>query len=126
MHEVEAMTSRIPESDWREFKRVHAELLERFCARILEEVAAAAKSTQGTAQERYARVSKLIDERDDELVNAFGDFRRSTAEMQLFIMRRMGLLTDDDLDGFSEQTRMRLRGFDAIQTAEPDDMSEDD
>jgi hypothetical protein len=105
---------------------VHAQLLERFCARVLEELAAAAESTQGTAHERYLRVSKLIEERDDELVNAFDDFRRSTAEIQLIIMRRMGLLTDDDLDGFSEQTRVRLRSFDAIQRAEPDDVSEDD
>jgi hypothetical protein len=36
----------------------------------------------------------------------------------------MGLLTDDDLDGFSEQLRMRLRGFDAFQRAEPDDVSD--
>jgi len=114
--------SRIPESDWRQFKLVHAQILERFCAQALEEVAAAAKSTQGTAQ-RYLRVSRLIEERDDELVNAFDDFRRSTAEIQLIIMRRMGLLTDDDLHGFSEQTRVRLRSFDAIQRAEPDDVS---
>lgn len=108
------MPSRIPERDWRELKRVRAELLERFCARVLEEVAAAARGTGGTAHERYLRVSKLIDERDDELAGAFNDFRRSTAEMQLFTMRRIGLLTDDDLDGFSEETRERVRKIDIV------------
>ena len=119
------MTSRIPERDWREFKRVRELLLERFCARVLEKVAVAAASTDGTAHERYLRLCKLIDERDDELGNAFNDFRRSTAEMQLFIMRRMGLLTDNDLGGFSEQTQARIRGIDAIFGSEPDDADEE-
>lgn len=119
------MTSRIPESDWRQFKRVRAELLERFCACVLDEVVAAAASTQGTAKERYLRVFKLIEERDKEFRNAFGDHRRSTADEQLFIMRKMGLLTDADLDGFSEQTRMRLRSFDAIQRTDSDDAPEE-
>lgn len=115
------MTSRIPESDWRQFKRVHAELLERFCARVLDEVAAAAKTTDDTAFDRYDRVYTLLKERDKVFRKAFGDYRRSTAESQLFLMRRMGLLTDDDLDGFSEQTRMRIRRFGAIAPSELDD-----
>lgn len=118
------MTSRIPESDWRQFKVVHAELLERFCARILEEVAAA-MSTGGAALDRYDRVYTLLKERDKELRNAFGDYRRSTAEMQLFIMRRMGLLTDADLDGFSEQTQARMRGMDAVLGSEPYDAADE-
>ncbi|GMV92102.1 MAG: hypothetical protein AMXMBFR82_18800 [Candidatus Hydrogenedentota bacterium] len=118
------MSTQIPERDWRQFKLVHAELLERFCARVLEEIAVAVTSTDGTAHERYLRVSKLIEERDGELANAFDDFRRSTAEIQLIIMRRMGLLTDADLESFSEQTRKRIRSFDAIPRSEPDDAPE--
>ncbi len=119
------MTSRIPESDWRQFKRVHAELLERFCARVQDELVEAANATDETALDRYDRVYTLLKERDKESRNAFGDFRRSTAEEQLFIMRRMGLLTDDDLESFSKQTRMRIRSFDAISPSELDDAREE-
>ncbi len=108
------MSMGIPERDWREFKRVHAELLERFCARVLDEVAATAKAADGTAHERYLRVYTLLEKRDRELGEAFNDFRRSTAEMQLMVLRTMGLLSDRDLDGFSEQTQARVRGFDAL------------
>ncbi len=105
------MSSDIPEVDWRRFKEVRTKLLERFCGRILEEVASASRDVEGTAYDRYLKVYKLIDERDKQLANAFDDFRRSTAVMQLGIMRRMKLLTDEDLSVFSEQTRNRVEGI---------------
>ena len=105
------MSADIPESDWRRFKEVHAKLLERYCSRILEEVAAASRGTEGSAHDRYVKVYGLIEERDKQLASAFDDFRRSTAVMQLGIMRRMQLLTDEDLSLFSEQTRTRVEGI---------------
>lgn len=105
------MSSDIPESDWRRFKEVHAKLLERYCCQILEEVAVASQRAEGTAHERYLKVYKLIKERDKQLANAFNDFRRSTVVMQLVIMRRMKLLTDEDLSLFSEQTRSRVEAI---------------
>jgi len=99
------MSADIPESDWRRFREVRAALLDRFCTRVLNELAEVSQATDGTAHERYLRAYKLIDQRDEELAHAFNDFRRSTAIMQLAIMRRMNLLTDEDLSVFSEQTR---------------------
>lgn len=106
-----SMSSDLPESDWRRFKEIHAKLLERYCCRILEEVAAASQDTKGTAHDRYLKVYKLIADRDEQMANAFDDFRRSTAVMQLGIMRRMKLLTDEQLGLFSEQTRVRVEGI---------------
>lgn len=108
------MPSHIPESDWRHFKRVHDELLERYCARVLDELAASLKAGNGTAQDRYVRAYKLLKNRDKDLARAFDDFRRSTAVMQLAIMRSMGLLTDKDLSVFSEQTQAQVRGINSI------------
>ena len=105
------MSSPIPESDWRQFKRVHNELLERYCARVLDELAANLKSGDGTAHDRYVRAYKLLKNRDEDLARAFDDFRRSTAVLQLAIMRRMHLLTDEDLSGFSAQTQEQVRGI---------------
>lgn len=105
------MLSHIPESDWRRFKEVHAKLLERYCSSVLKEVAAASQSTEGSPHDRYLKVVKLIDDRDKELGNAFNDFRRSTAVMQLGILRRMGLLTDQELGLFSEQTRTHIENI---------------
>ena len=44
-----------------------------------------------------------------ELADAFDDFRRSTAILQLAVMRRMGLLTDEELSLFTEQTQEIVR-----------------
>jgi hypothetical protein len=108
------MYSDIPESDWRRFKEVHEKVLERYCCRILEEVAAASHGTEGSAHDRYLKVYKLVKERDKQMANAFSDWRRSTAVMQLGIMRRMKLLTDQELSLFSEQTQSRVEGIASI------------
>ena len=108
------MSSHIPESDWRCFKEVRALLLERFCAQTLGELAAVARATEGTAHQRYLHVWKLVQRRDEELARAFNDFRRSTAVMQLGIMPRMGLLTDEDLKLFSEATQTQILGIASI------------
>jgi hypothetical protein len=62
-----------------------------------------------TAHERYVEVQALLRDRHRELSSMFGDFRRSTALEQLGIMRAMGLLTDEDLAVFSEDTQERVR-----------------
>jgi len=103
-----------PESDWRRFKEVHALLLERFSARILEELAKQINSKDGTAHDRYLRAFKLIEERNEEMAEAFDDYRRSTADLQLIRMRRLGLLTDAELTGFSEQTQALIRSIESI------------
>ena len=105
------MSSDIPESDWRRFKEVHSKALERYCCRILEDVAAASREGEGTAYERYLKIFKLINQHNGQMANAFDDFRRSTAVMQLGIMRRMELLTDEELGQFSEETRIRVEGI---------------
>jgi hypothetical protein len=104
------MSSDIPESDWRRFKEVHSRLLERYCGHILQEVATVSRGA-GTAHARYLKVYRLIRQHDKEIARAFNDFRRSTAVMQLGIMRRMRLLTDEELSMFSEQTRTRVEGI---------------
>lgn len=114
------MSAHIPEPDWRHFKRVHADLHERYCARVLKELAAVVGSVDGTAHERYLRAYELLKSRDEELARAFDDFRRSTAVMQLAIMRSMGLLTDEELNVFSRQTQDQVRGIISIYGVEAD------
>ena len=113
------MLGHSPESDWRHFKRLHQVLLERFCQRTLEELGALLRARKGSAHEQYRRAYELLVDRDEEMARAFDDFRRSTAVMQLAIMRRMGLLSDDELSVFSEQTQRQVRGVDSLRSAEP-------
>lgn len=106
------MSQNIPEADWRRFKEVSAILLERYCATILDEViVAASRGVGGSAHDRYLKVYNLIHEHDRQMANAFNDFRRSTALMQLVIMRRMKLLTDEELALFSPPTQASIKAI---------------
>jgi hypothetical protein len=113
------MMGNIPESDWRHFKRVHSLLLERFCQQGLDELTAVLRTSEGTAHERYCRAYAVLEKRDAALARAFDDFRRSTAVMQLVIMRTMGLLGDEELKVFSEPTQKAVRLVDSPRRAEP-------
>jgi len=109
----------IPERDWKQFKRVHARLLEEYCERVLSELATAASAGGGSAHERYLNIYKLIKKRDETLGVLFDDFRRSTAEMQLAAMRREGLLSDEDLDSFSDETRLFVQRMNEVRRQPP-------
>jgi hypothetical protein len=100
-----------PESDWRVFKQVRQAALERFCSRVLNETSRLASSPEGNPHEQYLKLYKLIDKRDEQIANAFNDFRRSTAFAQLIIMRNYGMLTPEDLAQFGEETRQLLDNF---------------
>ncbi|MCX6348187.1 MAG: hypothetical protein NTV79_01605 [Candidatus Aureabacteria bacterium] len=51
--------------------------------------------------------------RDEELGRAFNDYRRSTALMQLTNIRSLGLLTDEEVRLFSEETQRIVASFNA-------------
>ncbi len=108
------MSADIPEADWKRFKEIHSVLLERFCNRILGELMATCQLSNASAHDRYLKVYKLIKERDKQVASAFNDFRRSTAVLQLAIMRRMKLLKDEELQRFSEATQNRIRAFESL------------
>ena len=97
---------------------MHEALHERFCQRALDELAGVVHSSAGSAFDRYQRACDLLRNRNQELARAFDDFRRSTAVLQLVIMRRMRLLTDEDLGVFTEQTQQTVRGVDSLDSAE--------
>ena len=118
------MSLQIPESDWKRFKIVRQKLLERFCERVLAEIVAVATSADGTAHERYLCAFRLLMQRDDELADAFNDFRRSTALTQLIIMQRMRLMEEQDREGFTAETQGALRRWAAIIQGETDEESE--
>jgi hypothetical protein len=101
----------IPESDWKLFRQLHALALERFCERVLSEVGRLASETGTSAHERYRTVYQLLQRRDRELGEAFDDLRRSTAWQQLAILRSRGLVTEEEMAGFSDETRGAVAVF---------------
>lgn len=106
------MSQDIKESDWKLFSRELQPLaLERYCQRVLSETADVAADPKRTYHERYLAVFRLMKKRDRELADAFNDCRRSIALFQLAHIRRIGLLTDDEMSRFSDEIRERVRNL---------------
>ena len=105
------MSGEIPEADWRVFRSLHPIWVDRFCKRVNGELLRALSDDSRDAYEQYLAAYKLMHKRDKEMASAFNDFRRSTAIFQIAIIRKLGVITDEELGRFSEATRASLQFF---------------
>ena len=61
--------------------------------------------------ERYLAAYRLIHKRDKEIGRASNDFRRSTAVFQIAIIRKLGVITDQELGRFGKEVQGSLAHF---------------
>jgi hypothetical protein len=97
----DAAMRQVTEADWKVFRRLRAIALERFCEDVLAEVKDIASDTRKSAHERYLAIFKAIQRRDEQIAIAFNDPRRSRAFLQLLNIDSLGVLTPEELSGFS-------------------------
>ena len=95
----------ISEAAWKIFKRIRPLALDRFCERILEESRKICDTKNLSAHKRYLSLYKHIEKRDEDIAQAFNDYRRSTAVLCLRAMYFLDLLTDEDIEQFSPQVQ---------------------
>jgi hypothetical protein len=96
----------IPEPDWRVLRQLSPIALERFCRRVLDEVAGLTAADDGRSNHaRYLALYDLVKERDKELAVTFDDLRRSTGFLRLAAVRHRNLLADEEFARFSPETR---------------------
>ena len=100
----------IKESDWKVFRRLHSIALERYCQRVLEEVKQAT-TCKDSYHGCYLKVYRLLQDRDKTLARCFDDLRRSTALLQLLLIIKEGLLTDEELKQFSPELQDRINAI---------------
>ena len=93
------------EPDWKTLRALKPILLDRLCTRIMDECRQVMDDAGLTAHERYLKLFKLLQRRDDELAAAFDDMRRSRAMQRLANIYALGLFTDEELEWFSPGTR---------------------
>lgn len=108
------MGQHVPERDWKTFRKLKDRALDRYCRQALDEIAALCTAQEDglSNHERYLQVFRRVQELDKDLSLAFDDPRRSTMTLLLISMRRLELLTDDELAQFSEGTLWRTRPLD--------------
>ena len=96
---------RIPERDWKVYRDLHRTLVERYCRRVLDEVESLIGAESQSAHDRYGRLYGLIRDRDKEIARVFDGMRRSAALFQIEACRELGLLTDEEMSRFSDETQ---------------------
>lgn len=101
----------IRESDWKVFRELRTLALDRFCQRVLAEVSRLSADPGTNSHKRYLEIYALLQRRDKELADSFNDPRRSTALIQLARIRFEELLTDEEFDRFSPETRTVVQGL---------------
>ena len=99
------MSTDLPESDWKAFRKLRELALERYCERILAEVDRITSDVKRTSHARYRATYELVQESDDEIARAFNNSRRSVAVAQLAMMRSLDLISQDELQSFSPRTQ---------------------
>ncbi len=101
----------IPEPDWKILRQLHPILLDRFCQRILEEIASAAADPSRSPHKAYLGLYDLIHRRDKEVADAFNDMRRSMAIVRILHLRKLDLMTEEEFARFTEETRATVNRF---------------
>jgi len=94
---LNAMSPDIPERDWKIFREIHRVARERFCERVLSEIASASSAPDQGAHERYLKVFEIVRDKDKKLGGLFDNPRRSSARGQLSMIASAGLLTEEEL-----------------------------
>jgi hypothetical protein len=94
------------ESDWKILSHLKPLALDRLCQRILQESGKILDhAKEGGSHSAYLELYKHIHTSDETLSNCFDDMKRSRAWAILINWKLEGLLTDEEFNAFSSETR---------------------
>jgi hypothetical protein len=103
------MSRSIPESDWKLFRQFRTLALERYCQRVLDEIAQIAADPTSSPHNRYLAICQVVQRRDRTVAENFNDPSRSKAIIQLRSISSLGLLTNQEIERFSPETRDSIK-----------------
>lgn len=100
---------KFPESDWKKLKNLHASALNSACETILAQSSTIVNDTSLSAYDRYLKLFKHIKKADNKIAVCFNDMKRSRIPDILIRMRHENIISDKDLDIFSDELKQRVR-----------------
>jgi hypothetical protein len=98
-----------PEHDWKVFKKLQVQAHFRYAQRALDEAGRILADQAKDPYERFDALAKLMREREEEFNGSLTDHRRSAAFYVTSIFYRLGLVTDQELEQFTDQTQQSVR-----------------
>ena len=106
--------SRISEKDWKIIRSMKDNLLNVACSRILKRIYALIKNEEESAHEIYLQLWKTMRDEDKEISICFDDIKRSNAVFKASVWKRNGLISDDQIKRFSDETQQRIRNIEEL------------
>ena len=101
----------IPEKDWQQLRALKDDMLNNACERIFNKIAKISKSRKGKEHDSYLKLWKILKKEDEAISIMFDDFKRSNAFIKLIALRRNNLLSENDLELFTEETQSIIKEF---------------
>ena len=102
----------ISEADWKHFKQVKADALDKCCQQVLDDVRRGIDNPELSNHAKYLYLYKLMENSDKRIVNIFDYNARSKAMLQLALMKSDGLLEAKQISGFSDELQRFINSRD--------------
>ncbi len=102
----------ISEADWKHFKQVKADALDKCCQQVLDDVRKGIEDPELSNHAKYLYLYKLMENSDKRIVNIFDYNARSKAMLQLALMKSDGLLEAKQISGFSDELQSFINSRD--------------
>ena len=102
----------ISEADWKHFKQVKADALDKCCQQVLDDVRKGIDDPELSNHAKYLYLYKLMENSDKRIANIFNYNARSKAMLQLALMKSDGLLEAKQISGFSDELQRFINSRD--------------
>jgi ADP-heptose:LPS heptosyltransferase len=103
--------SDIREKDWKIIRSMKDRVLNLACDRILAKVLRIIENEKDHAHARYLELWNILRSEDEDIAIMFNDLKRSNAIPRLAKWKFHGLITDDDMKSFSQETQEKVRAL---------------
>ena len=94
----------IPERDWKVVRKLHPILLQRYCQQVFQDVHTLTEDGECNYHDAYLELYKLVHDRDKTIRYLFNGLSRSKATVMVAAWKHHGLITENELAMFSEET----------------------
>ncbi|AMJ76568.1 hypothetical protein [Alteromonas stellipolaris] len=102
----------ISEADWKHFKQVKVDALDKCCQQVLDEIRKGIDNPELSNHAKYLYLYKLMENSDKRIANIFDYNARSKAMLQLALMKSDGLLEAKQINGFSDELQSFINSHD--------------
>lgn len=97
--------SSVSEKDWKLFRKLQVELTSKACDLVFKKVENITNNRGGKEHQSYLDLYRLIGEEDAKIAEMFNNPTRNNVLMKIVFLKKYGVLSDDQLHFFSEETQ---------------------